>query len=188
MLTGNRAFSKFFVYLLVNVQPLLVCPLFHYINQKGKQLLFKLTQEDFQQISSWTDFIYWMLFTMCVCMYICRCMCLSGCVENVRACDARQISTLWTIKSSLVSSHLTFIHSISGKVTEYTLWVVPSQALSLHPGEAGARSNHRPDHYTGQQLVQEPQAEAEGPNHGHDRVSDLSIRVCIVWHTASMMQ
>lgn len=61
---------------------------------------------------------------------------------------------------------------MSGKIAEYSSGLVQPQTLSLHPGEAGARSGHWPHNHTGQQLVQEPQAETEGPSQRHNPVSD----------------
>lgn len=57
----------------------------------------------------------------------------------------------------------------TGEIAECPAGVVPPETVSLHTGEAGARSSYRPDDCTGQQLVQEPQA--EGPHHGHHQVS-----------------
>lgn len=71
----------------------------------------------------------------------------------------------------LHSVRLNVVYSIIGKITEYSPGLVPPKTLPLYRREAGPRSGHRPDNHPGQQLVQEPQAETEGPDRGRHRVS-----------------
>lgn len=70
------------------------------------------------------------------------------------------------------SVSLNVVCSIQGKISEHSPGLVPPKTLPLYWREAGPRSSHRPDNHPGQQLVQEPQAETEGPDRGRHRVSE----------------